>query len=341
MDEGRKVYTTIDLFKIIAAILVVFLHANTTKTSSFFNLFNSAFTAFCVPFFFLVSGYFFEDRLQKASDQKHFFWKYEKKILGLYAGWALLSLPGSVIFYFEKYSEKSLFYIILIILRRYLLCGQGVYWYILITAESAVIIYFLHKFRKEKYLWGLIVIGLILGFLYDNDTYFSNSLVTTFRSLVYHVFSWSNNFIMKGIPFMGIGYFASKYKNNMTRIPLAIYIAAFILATSLNVLLYNAGLNLTLFFIVQAIAYFAVSILYQIKNDISKSIIIRELSSCIYFLHTFFLYYVIEKVWEKNLFIPLKVSLALLMCITVYLIVKMINKKYNLRVINFLFNIKD
>lgn len=341
MENQYKVHSTIDLFKIIAAVLVVFIHANTTKTSGFFNMFNSCFTAFCVPFFFLVSGYFFQSGLCKSDDPKRYFLKYEKKTLGLYAGWAMLSLPDSILFYLDKYSDQSFGYTVFVILRRYLLCGQGVYWYILITAESAAIIYLLVKYKKDYYLWPMILIGLVLGFLYDNYSYLNGSFVEVLHRMFYAIFSWSDNFIMKGIPFMGLGYFASKYKDAWFKMPVLFHTVSFIAASVLNVLLYNNGLNLYLFFIVQAIAYFAVSIRYQVNIQPDKSIIIRELSSCIYFLHTFFLYYVIEKIWGLELFIPVKVLLALLMCSIVFVLIKLLSRSYDLKFINFLFNIKN
>lgn len=53
-----EVYSGIDLFKIFAAILVVFIHSNIAKNEEFSNVIVLCFSGIAVPFFFMVSGFF-------------------------------------------------------------------------------------------------------------------------------------------------------------------------------------------------------------------------------------------------------------------------------------------
>ena len=341
-DENKSgIYSTVDICKLIAAVLVVFIHANTLHTDRFFNMFDFAFTRFCVPFFFMVSGYFFENHIRNASDKHMFFRKYLRNTLMLYAVWVLLWLPRNIVMYCDLYPTQSWLYITMVLIRRYLFCGEGVYWYILITAESAAVIYWLIRLNKEKYLWILIFVGLLAGAVYDNHQFFDSKIVSIIHDSIYFVFSWSNNFIMKGIPFMGIGYLISKNSAEHQLPSVEILSAAFLLASFTNVVIYLHGIDFELMFIVQAVTYFCFSIQYKLKIKYKSSLVIRELSSSIYFLHTIFLYFVIEKIWSPELFIPLKVTCSILMSLIVYSCIKQLNKFHRLQYANFLLIIKE
>lgn len=56
----NKTFCGIDLFKLIAAVLVVFIHADEAKNEMITNVVTNCFSGMAVPFFFIVSGFFFE-----------------------------------------------------------------------------------------------------------------------------------------------------------------------------------------------------------------------------------------------------------------------------------------
>ena len=90
---ARKNMDGIDCFELIAAILIVFLHAVETSEVCGAGL-QYVFTRFCVPFFFICSGYFFARGSASASDSKEYFFRYEKRLLGLFLFYGvLLSAP--------------------------------------------------------------------------------------------------------------------------------------------------------------------------------------------------------------------------------------------------------
>lgn len=331
--------STIDLFKLISSILVLFLHANSTATSPFFNMLNFSVTPIAVPFFFIISGFFFHHGLTKAKDKRHYFLAYEKKLLILYLIWSIVSLPISIITYSQLYTGRSFIYVFLVIVRRYVLCGEGVFWYILAMAESAVVLYLLSKFKKLL-ICILIVTGLFLGFLYDNNSLITIPVVSKFNHYFYVIFSWSNNFIMKGIPFMGIGYLISEY---ILVIPKKIYLLSaliFIASTALNILFYFINVRIVFIFIIQSVAMSLFAMFFKTSIDKNMSIIMRELSSSVYFLHTFILYYLIEAIFGAECFIPVKVIITLILCIIIFSIVKLILQKKKLWILCTMFNIK-
>ncbi len=146
---------------------------------------------------------------------------------------------------------------------------------------------------------------------------------------------------MKGIPFMGIGYLISKNSAKHQLPSVEMLSVAFLFASFINAVIYLLGIDFELMFIIQAVAYFCFSIQYKLKIKYKTSLVIRELSSSIYFLHTIFLYFVIEKIWSPELFIPLKVASSILISLIVYSFIKQLNKIHRLQCANFLLNIKE
>lgn len=333
-------YTTVDFFKLIMAVIVVIMHSNTTHTSSFFNMFNKCIATIAVPFFFIISGYFFEKGLSNADDKKCYFFKYEKKLLLLYLFWSVVSLPFTVLTYTQMYYDKSVFYIIAVILRRYLLCGEGVFWYILAMAESAIVLYFLDKLKKRWLLIVAIVLGIMLGCMYESEILNQIHAVNRINSIFYYVFSWSNNFIMKGIPFMGIGCLLTELDNKSSSRICLVSGLLFFVSTCLNVFLFYLNYNSSFLFIFETISISAFSIHYKTTIAPQKAVLMRELSSSIYFTHTFILYYIIETFLGRELLIPIKALLTIIICVIIYLIVKLLLKKYNLKWLSTMFNIK-
>lgn len=338
--KAKNDYSAIDLFRIIAAVLVVMIHANTTKSNSFFNLFNYSFTSIAVPFFFLVSGFFFQRGLEKSRNKRTFILNYEKKLLILYLCWMIISLPILITGYTSLYSDKSLWYIVLIILRRVLLCGEGVFWYILVMAQAAIVIYLCARKRNDVLLVILIILGLILGLLYDNGDYITCPIITRINNGFYFVFSWSNNFIMKGIPFMGIGYLISKTWHKKSKITVLIATVLLAMASLCNVFLYKAGHSISGIYIIQSVSFFCISLNLTSRISAKASLIMREISSSIYFLHTFLLYHFIEVLWGKDLYILFKVVIAIALSISIYAIVKLILRRKDIKLLRILFNIK-
>ena len=125
------------------------------------------------------------------------------------------------------------------------MCGNGVTWYILSMLEAAFIIYLVHKFFKDKAKIKIILFLIVIGFsfllCYDS---FKNLLISTpysyVNKLFYVLFSWSNNFIMKAVPFMGIGCII--YFLNL-RIPLSLATVALALLSVFSLAVYCFKIN--------------------------------------------------------------------------------------------------
>jgi len=75
-------------------------------------------------------------------------------------------------------------------------------------AEAVLVCGLLIKFKKEILLYSLILIGLTLGYIYDIGV--QQGVLGQLNNLIYLVFSWSNNLLMKGLPYIAIGVFLSR-----------------------------------------------------------------------------------------------------------------------------------
>ena len=344
--SDKRIYTGIDLFKLIAAVLVVLLHA--VETSAWYPCeVKFVFTRLAVPFFFIASGFFFFNGLDKAKNKFEYFRRYEKNILKLFIVWALIIyLPFTILNYIDIYHDAGPLKLSGLLFRRIFIIGAGPYWYLVALFWSALFLYLCYIRKYERLLLGGIIFGFFCMIIYSC---FRNALsavlcpVRIFAELIYTVFSWEFNFIMYGIPFMGLGYLFAKKK---IKISINNSICILLVATILRIAEYNLPYifpmsfwndnSINIAFIFQAIAYFmmAMNLDFNIKKD--TSMVLRQFSSCIYFSHAIFLYEILNpallryKSWNiySGVWIPVKVIIVLLGCGILFGIVKKIDNKY-------------
>lgn len=344
-QRTNPIYTGIDVFKLIASILIILLHV--TETGNYYAVeVKEVFTRFAVPFFFIASGFFFHKGLEKSIKKFEYFKKYAKNILFLFLVWALIMYSPFVIHsYIIRNPDKSVLYIILMLFRRIFIIGPGAYWYLVALLGSAIFLYLCHIKRKDI----LVLFGIILGFLLQFayvcfKGYLSQiSIFALLFKGIYFVFSWEFNFIMYGIPFMGLGYFISK--KDVVLKPLTSTII-FIISTVLSFFEYNIpelfphpfwNENKMFFaFIFQAISFFLLAKSLNLKIRKSTSLLIRQLSSFIYFSHSIILYNIMNRILDRFTSLPTyaptmilpKTVVTLLVCLLLFVLIKRINNKY-------------
>lgn len=129
MSENKaketQVYTGIDVFKLIAAVLVVLLH--TVETSNYYACaIKEVFTRLAVPFFFIASGFFFQKGLEKAQSKVSYIKKYEKNILKIFFVWAVVMYwPFVVYSYITNNVGESSLRIVGMLIRRIFIIGPA------------------------------------------------------------------------------------------------------------------------------------------------------------------------------------------------------------------------
>lgn len=344
MKNNQGIYTGIDVLKLIAAILIVLLH--TIETTDYFACgVKFIFTRFAVPFFFIASGFFFCKGLEKAEEKKYYFYKYEKNIMKIFLVWSIIYAPFTISDYIRNNSSVGVFKIILLLVRRIFVIGSGPYWYLVALMWSAAFLYLCYIKKKEWLIKTAMIIGLILQVAYTCFRGILSNILffKCFFDLIYTVFSWEFNFIMYGIPFMGIGFYI--YKKNI-KISKVVSLTVFAVATILRFLEYNlrtivanekfwVNNEISFMYIVQAIFIFLLVKEVKFNFGIEKSLWIRQLSSFIYFSHAIILYNILNPLLEAYTTLPIylpeyilpRMLVVLVICTMLFIPIKCINNK--------------
>ena len=283
----------IDISRLLCALSVVLIHFRSQLSfNPIATMIIKCFSNQAVPFFMIVSGFFWARKCFNNKSNNNII-EITKRIcinyLLIYFVWTILWTPWFIDLYKSMYGGTSKLYLIFVFIRRYFIAGQGVYWFLLVLAESLFVAAILIKYDLEKLLYAIGFCGLILGLLYDAN--FNVLGIQYINRLCYLIFGWSNNLFMKGLPYVAIGYFLSKnYDTLIGKIKSAIIFYS--LSSIIMIILYSYGYyDLLCLHPIQAICLFIIS-LQPIKYQFNKLILegCRNLSSCIYYLHTVFKY---------------------------------------------------
>lgn len=328
----KKNFVGIDLFKLIAAILIVILHSIGNYLGKAGILFISNICCIAVPFFFIVSGYFFGRGLQQKTnnERKNYFKKYEKKLIKMYIVWSLIGIPFMVRAYLNIYGNNYS-YIFLLMIRNIFFTGTfGIYWYILAMIGGSILIYYFSSKNRLKLMYILSFIFFIFGVLYSGFQGMAenNIVLSCLFKLTWIIFACERNFLMVGWFYMGIGYYFSTHKININlqkSIILFILFTIFKFSESyLNSLSLMNGNKICIFQSLQAIAFFLIALNLKLNFMEGYSKIMRELSSTIYFTH--FLFIDILNPSQTGNTIKTFIEVIIL-CLMFYFIVKKINNK--------------
>lgn len=316
-----KHYNLLDLARVYCACLVVFIHMGLPKSVSLVPCLARQ----AVPFFFLVSGFFFAKQADRKEDPLRFALKYAGSILIVYAAWTLLWLPYFIREYLISYGDRSPLYVLLVILRRILLAGAAQYWYLLVLAEGVLLLGLIRRFGAWRLGWILCVLGLGLHILYDLEP--SGGIAARICKLFYTVFSWNCNVVMTGFPLLFLGAACARNEQrlqSLRRAPVGIlYLVFVLLAFAVYGISYSHyGIP---FWLIEALLLFLFCILpSELDARIPASLCrpARNLSSVIYLTHTAFLslFGYIFQIWRTELRFLLCVLTA---CLLTWLVKKL------------------
>lgn len=213
MNFQTQIFYGIDFFKLLFAILIVFAHTYCNDLGYIGDGIRNIFSSAGVPFFFIVSGFFYVRGLSKSDNPKEYMVKYFKRILKLYLTWTVISLPLAWHLIVVSHGDYSLPLKIIYLIRSVLFSGSiGVYWYILSLLYLSVILYIVYVHEKlEKILYASAVIFFVVGVIYaacDPD-----------RNLLFHcihaVFGSERNFLTVGLIYTSIGYYFALHSRTL------------------------------------------------------------------------------------------------------------------------------
>ncbi len=253
---------TIDFFKFIFSIGIIAIHIQFLKnwTPQFYNITADGLFRLGVPFFFVVSGYYYYGRIQNNYDTKGFIKKLVKLFL-IFTGiesaiylvslwWQLLSPTGILLYIYKSITV-----------------GQGgIYWYMFSLILSLVILTPMWKKKKIK---PLLIVGLILYLITStNDAYgaiFAGSFIQTIAKVNTYLFCWPQAGLCSSLLWLSIGAVLYEYKPEYTNINKRLLIALIaLIAEALifkNTGAYDANCYISLIFATPLL------FLFILKND--------------------------------------------------------------------------
>lgn len=214
MSEARKQFNRIDILKLVMAIFVVAIHTNPfiDCNNQIALKFFDTLLSLAVPYFFVCTGF-----LMSVSFSSDYSTSQNQKIvkcnivkyLKMYLIWTGIYLPLAIIHYIE--SEKNWGKIFLSYLKELIFDGQHynswMLWYLLSTVYALLMILFLMKVgAKEKMLFFMAFLFLIVRVvLNQNENVVKNNPdnLSIIRYLLRHYLG--NGRIFMGLYFIPLG----------------------------------------------------------------------------------------------------------------------------------------
>ena len=329
----KENYAYIDYLKLFFCFCVVGIHSeifynfdNIIDYTVFHAIFRCA-----VPFFFIVTGFFFGIKIYKANSLKEknqIINKYLKRLIIPYLFWLIigsikvyLMLDGSVIIRLVK------------LLRLAILNPWTALWYIWVVILFLVIYKILLNITKDKInIRKLITISyaLYIFALLCNNYYFliENTYIQDLIDLYMKVFITPRNIIFLNI-FMLTGMYFAKYKNVIKNIKInrivIVSTLSFVVLILETLLLKDKSFvddsSLYISFLVFIPSLFILMLKFKSNKDTT---LIRNLSTGIYFMHCITLTLLRFVIFNNYL---LFIS-AIIIDIVILLLLYKINNKY-------------
>lgn len=210
---------TIDLLKFIFSFFIIGIHAQIFKNIlpvAYYTITMGLFRI-AVPFFFVVSGYYFYQKLQKNKPIKPYF----MKLIKIFVIFELLEI---IIFspFFLMYF-KNVFYYIWKIVSTGL---GGAYWYLTSLILSLLI---MMPLWKKKRLYPCFLAGLLMYlFCMTNDSYspfFIHTHIQKLAILHTQIWSWPQAGLCSSIFYLSIGAIISKYQPQIKYLHMILFIS--------------------------------------------------------------------------------------------------------------------
>jgi hypothetical protein len=283
--DTKEELCTIDLFRLLMAILVVTIH---TKPFSFIHSIiidklMYVLTSVAVPYFFIASGYFLFRRWDEMNrdDLSQRLLKYLKRIIGLYIIWTIIYVPFTI--YGFVINNMSLQQSISSFARGFLFVGENYYswplWYLLALIVSVFIIYIFIKLNLSitsicSISFAITTVGILMNYhLFFHLPTFIDKMIAVY----FHLFLYTRNGIFFSLLFVVLGMLIAI--RGIISSKLILYLFLF-----LGCIGYAYSIPFTIY--IMGYSLFAISLASnnKAKRDLPYSDI-RLMSKVIYFVH--------------------------------------------------------
>lgn len=282
--ENKKAYTGIDIFRIIAAILVIANHTSPlldlTESGNF--VLTSVFARLSVPFFFMTSGFFLIRDIERDNGKLISF---VKKSLMIYGAAILICLPLQI-----YKGDFSIHPLLPSILKNLLFNGTLYHlWYLPASIIGGVIAWYLVRKFGYKIAFAVTVPLYIFGLL-GNSYYGVIKNVPFLKNLfdeIFLVMDSTQNGIFFAPLFIVLGAFTYSKKNKMPHRAFSAVGFAVTLTVMVAEGLILHGKNYqrhdSMYILLPAVAFFLFSFLMSFRGKRLRRA--RDISLIVYLIH--------------------------------------------------------
>lgn len=299
LPAGRLV--AVDWGRLGLAMVVVVGHAGFLKDVHIPTHagFANGFARIVVPFFMIVSGYFFDSAMRRGPSV------WAGRVLRLYLFWTAVFLPLVVLI--GEFSFLKLGF--------YMVTGYAHLWYLPALLGAGLILWSVRDWNSDRLFrlaLGLFLIGYTIQYVLN--------YVVGFDRLTHHN-GWIvllRNFLFFGFPYMALGYLLRRgsFLDGMSTRRLFLLLGVGALVMALEVLLNYHFLILAGYFDLIAGAFVVTPVLFLLLTRVRGlpgGIWLAPMSAAIYFIHPIFVYPLEHWMgWEPMVRAP--VSLAASLC---------------------------
>lgn len=217
----QKYYYSIDLAKLICAILVIAIHSTPFGTSDFYSIPNYVIKDYisriAVPFFFVSSGFFFFQNYKYDDNDVEKVKKYVFRLLFLYIIWCLIYIPFRIDYIINNPNGQLLGPLLYI--KVCIFDGGYIHlWYLRSLAVSIMIISFL--LRKNIRIETIVVSAVIFycigcigqGYSFILKPLKNYNTIYNLIILIKKIIGTTRNGIFEGFIFVTIGFIMATKK---------------------------------------------------------------------------------------------------------------------------------
>lgn len=227
--SNKTEFFAVDYFRLLFSVGIVALHLHPLKdVNSVLDYFlTHVLTRLGVPFFFLVSGFFLQKKLDDSKKIK----TYLVKLFRLYLVYTLLYLPQIVYGYIK--GDEGFVHNVVSFIKNLIFVGSYTHlWYFVGLMVATLFLYlFVRKLKlSDKHIMAVVLVFYVLGTvmnayiqpLIKSITVPVSELGTVDKqylllSLYFKVFSTTRNGLTFGLPYLFFGYLIAKNKESVYR----------------------------------------------------------------------------------------------------------------------------
>ena len=161
MSVGRN--GSIDLFRLVVSMAIVMIHFG-TGVRIYSPIYNTL-GRMGVPFFFLVTGYFYFSKVTDHKVEEKFNWRYYAKFMvktfKIWLFWSILFIPR--IFLVKQDIPITPFIVLRSLYGLSVTCGP--LWYLIAAVEALALVHLTFQKLGKKWLIGLLLVTWVLCLL--------------------------------------------------------------------------------------------------------------------------------------------------------------------------------